>query len=68
MRQLAPYSLQALLPLAKDALVARQELKLLLPTLEALGVVQVERQGSTVATVRALVLSQADVMDQVARL
>lgn len=69
MRQLAPYSVQALVPLARDAGIARQELRTtLLPTLEALNIVRVERHGSTVANVTALVISQDDVMDQVARL
>jgi hypothetical protein len=69
MRQLAPYSIQTLAPLAKDAGIARQELRTtVLPTLEALGIVQAERQGTAVLSVRALVISQDDVMDQVARL
>jgi hypothetical protein len=69
MRQLAAYSPQALAPLAKDAGIPRQELKTtLLPTLEAIGVLRLERQGTAVTTVTALVISQDDVMDQIARL
>jgi hypothetical protein len=69
MRQLAPYSAQALTPLAKDAGIPRQELKTtVLPTLETLGIVRVERNGAAVASVTALVISQDDVMDQVGRL
>lgn len=69
MRQLAAYSPQALAPLAKDAGIAKQELKTtILPTLEALNIVRIERQGAAIANVTALVISQGDVMDQVARL
>ncbi|MGH3082256.1 MAG: hypothetical protein ACRDNH_14145 [Gaiellaceae bacterium] len=69
MRQLAPYSIKALVPLAKDAGIARQELKTtVLPTLEALGILRMERDGATITSVSALVISQDDVMDQIARL
>jgi len=69
MRQLAPYSAQALTPLGKDAGIPRQELKTtVLPMLETLGIVRVERNGAAVSSVTALVISQDDVMDQVARL
>jgi hypothetical protein len=69
MRQLAPYSVRALQPLARDAGITRQELRTtLIPTLEALGVVRVERQGQNIHSVTALVISQDDVMDQVGRL
>jgi hypothetical protein len=69
MRQLAPYTMSAIIPLAKDAGLARQEFtRTLLPYLEMLGIVQVERNGQQVARVRAFVLSQDDVMDQVGRL
>jgi hypothetical protein len=67
MRQLAPYSLSALAPLAKDAGIPKQELKTnLLPTLESLNILRVERQGVSIASVTALVISQDDVMDQIA--
>jgi hypothetical protein len=69
MRQLAPYTLQALAPLAKDAGIPRQELKtVVVPTLETAGIIRVERRGMTVVSVTALVISQDDVMDQIARL
>lgn len=69
LRQLRPYSLQALEPLARDALLTRHELRhVLVPVLETLGVLQIARRGTSILSVQALVLSQADVMDQVARL
>jgi hypothetical protein len=69
MRQLAPYTMSTLAPLAKDAGLARTELtRTVLPYLEALGIVQIDRSGEQIARVRAFVLSQADVMDQVGRL
>jgi hypothetical protein len=68
MRQLAPYTMGALAPLAKDSGLARQELtRTVLPYLESLGIVQIERNDAQIARVRAFVLSQDDVMDQVGR-
>lgn len=69
MRQLAPYTLAGLVPLAKDAAISRRELvAVVVPTLESLGVFQVERDGTAIRHVRAFVLSQDDVMDQVGRI
>jgi hypothetical protein len=69
MRQLAPYSPKAITPLTRDAAIARQEwMKTLLPALESLNVLRVERQGAMITSVTALVISQDDVMDQIARL
>jgi hypothetical protein len=69
MRQLIPYSPQALRPLCSDAGITRSEFRdTLLPTLESLGIFQVSRYADNkVHTIQALVLSQADVMDQTAR-
>lgn len=69
MRQLAPYTLTSLLPLARDAGISRRELsETLVPVLGALGILSVERRVGAVASVKALVISQDDVMDQTARI
>lgn len=59
----------AFLPLGKDAGFSRKELTNIgLPLLRQLGIVQVEQVGDKVTSVRAFVLSQDDVMDQVGRI
>jgi hypothetical protein len=69
LRQLSAYTLAALTPLAKDAGMTKRELtSTALPVLETLGIVQIERRGTQIANVRAFVLSQDDVMDQLARI
>jgi hypothetical protein len=69
MRWLAPYGPLALRPLYFDAGITRPEFNnTLLPLLETLGIFQVSRHPSNrIHSIQALVLSQADVMDQTAR-
>jgi len=69
MRRLDPYSPTALRPLYFDAGITRPEFNnTLLPLLETLGIFQVSRSANkAVHSIQALVLSQADVMDQTAR-
>ncbi|MCJ7490629.1 MAG: hypothetical protein MUP15_00460 [Dehalococcoidia bacterium] len=69
MRRLAPYSMARLSPIARDAMINRHELEnIVIPVLENLGVIQVDRVGTRIRGLRAVVLSQDDVMDQTARI
>jgi hypothetical protein len=69
MREVGTHSTKTLLPLAKDAGLARNELtNTVLPLLQTLGIVQVDLSGTKIVGVRAFVLSQDDVMDQVGRI
>jgi hypothetical protein len=69
LRELGTTSMAALAPLAKDAGFARKELtSIALPLLDQLGVVHMEKAGDKITSVRAFVLSQDDVMDQVGRI
>ena len=69
MRLLVAYSPSALRPLYSDAGITRSEFSnILLPLLEGLGIFQVTRYpDNRVYSIQAVVLSQADVMDQTAR-
>ena len=69
MRRLAAYPVTALEPLARDARIPKRELlQVVIPAFESLGIFRVERQGQEVRQVQAFVLSQDDVMDQIARI
>jgi hypothetical protein len=69
MRGLQRYSTAHVAPLAKDAGITSRELRdTLLPTLEALGIVQVDRDSaSRIRNLRAMILGEDDVMAQAAR-
>jgi len=69
MRRLEPYASDAVLALARDSRLSRIEfIKTVIPLLEQLGIFGVDRQGDAPSTVQARVLSEDDVMDQVARI
>ena len=69
MRHVAAYSLDNLVPLAKDAGITKRELTtIVIPVLETLRIVQVHKHGATIADIRAFLLSQDDVMDQITRI
>jgi len=69
LRDLGTTPMTALVPLAKDAGFSRKELtSMALPLLHQLGIVQFEQSGEKIIGVRAFVLSQDDVMDQVGRI
>jgi hypothetical protein len=68
MREIGAHSMTTLGPLAKDVGLTKAELtNTVLPLLDTLGIVQLERSGTKIAKVQAFVLSQDDVMDQVGR-
>jgi hypothetical protein len=69
MRLLGAYSVEQLVPLARDARITKRELTAtVIPLLETLGIVQADRHAGEISQVRAFVLSQDDVMDQIARI
>jgi hypothetical protein len=69
LRGLADYELEKVAALGRDAGISRVELvSILLPTLESLKIVVIDRAGSQITAIRALVFSEDDVMAQGARL
>jgi hypothetical protein len=69
LRGLQRYSMRHVEPLAKDAGITKSELRdTLLPALEALGIVQVERDSADrIRSLRAMIIGEDDVMAQAAR-
>jgi hypothetical protein len=70
LRGLQRYSMTHVAPLAKDAGITSRELRdTLMPTLESLNIVQVERDSANrIRNLRAVIIGEDDVMAQVARL
>jgi hypothetical protein len=69
LRGLQHYSIAHVVPLAKDAGITGRELRdTLLPTLEGLGILQIERDSANrIRTLRAVIIGEDDVMAQAAR-
>jgi hypothetical protein len=70
LRGLQSYSPSHFVPLAKDAGITGRELRdTLIPVLETLNILQVDRDGAgRIRSLRAMVIDEDDVMAQVARL